>query len=217
MTGTKTHRIFEDITINGVKISGSNPELTADEAYALVGFYVKRVFNSFSYIKMNCTVEDAIQDVSLKLIRLNMLNKYDASVTSKKYFIARSVQTTLISINDYYKRRFTYSLDYEIDSSDDNETTLLDLIPGSFSPEAEHNNLLDFLPTNVINPVVASTIEGVDFSYNHLARLLGAGYIPQEIANLFINTKTGLPITSSTVNRAIRMMRDLIRVGYMSE
>jgi len=115
------------------------------ENYELIKGYVSYFSMTMPDLMRFQEKEDLAQDVVVKFIRHNHIEKFDPKRTSIKYHIMLGVKTTLIDILRKEKyRRLEFELDRPIAGTEEN-ITLLDVTPGQKDDPQDVLYLLDLL------------------------------------------------------------------------
>lgn len=206
------------MTIESIR---NDSELTEEEGYVLTRHYVNYFWrtNKFYSLKNEFTEEDMVQELFCKFLTKGLFKKFDKKTTSKKYFIMRSVQNSLIDFLRKY--RGTLSLDREVEE----DVTYGELIEDMnvdveseaiFSADSDyHENerlrILNALPDETTSKVVgySELLERqVNLSYRMLAVHLEAGYTVTRLAKMYKNPTTGKSITAGNVSKHISNMRE---------
>ena len=199
--------------INVSKVVNEEP-MTEEEGYELTKYYVHYFWSVNKYYSLKNQYEegDILSEVYLKFMRHSYFKKYDYRVTTKKYFIMRGVQTTIIDLLRKYRE--TYSLDKE----NENGTTHMDILEDEtisvekkVEGEVRRKEILDKLPEKSDSKIKGySTLlnKEVNISYRVLAQHLEAGYRPKDLAQMYKNPETGENVSEGTITSYIRKLRE---------
>ena len=193
-----------------------------EEGYQLTKDYVRYFWVSDRYfsLKYQYTQEDLEQELILKFLRLRLFEKYNPEVTSKKYYVMRAVQTSLIDL--LRKQKLATSLEEENeeglcmkDMLESNEDMARDVMAN-----CERDRLINSLPDTPISELTGHSplLGDCGISLRTIALHIEAGYSTKEISSMFINPKSGKPVSTSSVNSYISKLRefmlDNVILGY---
>lgn len=191
---------------------------TEEEKYELISFYVNYYYTQkYHSLREIYEVGDIISECYIKFMRHQLFEKYNSNVTSKKYLVARAVQTTMIDLLRKQRERFV-SLDMTI-GEDEDSATMMDMLASEevvdeqVVGEVRRNAILSQLPEDSRSKVVGFSPlhnKEVPISYRVLAELLEAGYKAKDIAMMFINPNNGQPVSVNTVNKYISELREFV-------
>lgn len=209
--------------------------LTAEEGYELVCFYTKYYWNTNRFFALkNCyELEDLISELFLKFLEKKFFEKYNSSITSKKYHVMNGVRTSLIDMSRK-KSSFVNNESSILDAENEEGLTMANLVLDETSDvEREiikresfekgvviRNQIIESISDNTDSKLVGnSPIMGeVKMTLRVIAIHLEQGYSPKQIAEMFVNPKSGKPVTTGRINQLIKSLREfLIEEGFDSE
>lgn len=212
------------------ELDNSKP-LTMLEGYYLTGFYVTNflVKGQFRPLVSKCEPIDLIDDLYKKFVEQNLFGKYNPEITSKKYHVMLSVKRSLI--DKLRRHRDEVSLDLPV--GDDGEgVCVLDFIPDvgaskiggksggvSYSQSVEDQARYDELLQSLMNKVSGETesklqgvspLFGVTVNFSPRTILIHTvhGMSPAEIGGMFVNPRSGRPVSTSHVTQILNKVRE---------
>lgn len=188
--------------------------LTREEGYELTKFYVEYFWatGKFYSLKNQYEMEDLVHEVYAKFLEKRLFEKYNQKITSKKYHVMNAVKNALIDMLRKYRE--TISLEKE----DENGITLADKLEDSTDVEAQaigtvgRNRILDQIPRTTDSKLVGNSpvLGTVNFSLWTIAFHLEQGYTTEDISKMFINPKSGRPVTKGRVQQLVQALREYV-------
>ena len=188
--------------------------ISLEEGYELTKQYVEYFWytNKFYSLKRAYELEDILHDIYLKFMTKNFFEKYNPAITSKKYHVMNGVKTSMIDMLRKYRE--TKSLD----EPNEDGLTLGDLLSDGVdvqrevSGQVEHDRILSLLPDTTASKLVGNSplMGKVNISMRVIAIHLENGFSVKEIAQMYVNEKSGKPVTEGRVHQLIKEMREYI-------
>ena len=188
--------------------------LTREEGYELTKFYVEYYWatGKFYSLKNQYELEDLVHEIYAKFLEKKLFEKYNSSITSKKYHVMNSVRNSLIDMLRKY-REFV-----SLDKEDEMGITLVERIESEEDMQAyvigdvRRNQILDRIPKDTDSKLVGiSPVFGkVNFSLWTIAVHLEQGFTVEEISKMFINERSGKPVTKGRVQQMVQALREYV-------
>lgn len=180
-------------------------EISKEEGFLLTYQYVNYYYNTskFARLRGGFQLEDLVSEIYAKFLAKGFFEKYDSTITSKKYHVMNSVNKSLIDISRKYREQF--SLDKENEEGSDfysctpsKENTEQDVIDNELV-----DTVLETLSNETNSKVLGfSPVLGeMKMTERNILYHLVHGYRIGEIAEMFKNPKSGKPISSSSISR----------------
>ncbi len=170
---------------------------------------------------------------------VSFIDKYNGRTTSKKYYIMNIVKNSLIDMTRKKDpTKYAVSLDQPIGSDDgDSKTTVGDMLGDddeSLEVKVEQSELRDILQ-NIMKALPATPLSDRIVGWNPVTGELGSsgehietplssrdiglllmnGYTKDEVHDMYHDTRTGEPVSRSTINKkwndALTVIRDACR------
>lgn len=174
---------------------------------------VKHTVNAFlyrsPYLLRYQEREDLVQEIMCHFLAKGLIEKYDNTITSFSYFIARAAKNHLI---DMTRKRImqTTSLNTKVKSEED-EIELGDLLEDKRSTNPEMASILidlmEKIPEDQISPMY-------DLTWKKLMEYVVEGLSPKEIGKrVIVTTRGGLTRTLSSG----RVSQNILRLRRMCE
>lgn len=128
------------------------------------------------YLLKNYTVEDLAQETFLHFLEKGFFEKFDPSITSLEYFVARAAKNYLIDIYRHGVDKAS-SLDEKVKGSDGDSCRLEDMISGSMTDQ--YSELL--LKEMISNCSDEQVSPNYNLSWRQLLQYLIAGYRTEDL------------------------------------
>lgn len=199
------------------KINEVNLGITVEEGYELTKTYVEYFWrvNKFYSLKNTHEIDDVVSELIIKFLSKGFFEKYNPEVTSKKYYVMVGVKTSMIDL--LRKHRDVYSIDKE----DENGLTMMDRLASEenleeiISGDDFCREIIESLPNETRSKVVGhSPFQGeVKMTHRVIAEHLLAGYSIKEIASMFINPSNNKPVTSGSISKIVKEIREMVADG----
>lgn len=195
--------------------------LTREEGYELTKGYATYFFHGkYSLLKRSrMDVEDVISTIYVHFLEKGLFEKYNSEVTSKKYFVMKSVENRMIDMCRTLHPTVLLSTPIG-ESKDGEELELGDIIEGRDEEELvisllDRDALLEKLPDTTNSKVRGnSPIRGeVAMTLREIAIHLASGYTVQEIAAIYINPYNGYAVSESRIRSFIKEIREILKVA----
>lgn len=194
--------------------------LTREEGYELTKFYVEYFWriNKFYSLKNRWTCEDLVSEIYVKFLEKRLFEKYDASITSKKYHVMNSVRTSLIDLLRKYHDESSF------DKEDEQGLTLADKLEATDNSVEDvavgnvlRDKIFEKLPKETRSKIIGnSPIFGkVNFSLYWVAAHLERGYSISDLTKVYTNINSGRPVTKGRVQQVVQDLRDFILDNFV--
>lgn len=188
--------------------------LTREEGYELTKCYVEYYWatGKFYSLKNQYELEDLVHEIYAKFLEKKLFEKYNSEITSKKYHVMNSVRTSLIDMLRKYRESLS------LDKEDENGITLGEKIKSNEDVSKEalgevcREDILNRIPKDTDSKLVGnSPIFGVvNFSLWTIAVHLEKGYSVEDISKMFINQRSGKPVTKGRVQQLVQELREYV-------
>lgn len=196
--------------------------ISKEEGWFLTDFYVRSFWRAGKFYSLNrrFDVEDIISEIYVKFLDKNFFEKYNPKTTSKKYFVMVAVRNSMIDM--LRKLRETASLNAENEEG----LTLMETMESDINVEDEaiFNSQREYSEKRRLEILMQlpdetkSVLRGYSLlvgreiapTYRMLALHLEAGYKVKDIAEMFINPKSGKPVTQGNISSHIKKMREFV-------
>lgn len=188
--------------------------LTREEGFELTKFYVEYYWatGKFYSLKNQYELEDLVHEVYAKFLEKKLFEKYNSSITSKKYHVMNSVRTSLIDMLRKYREHIS------LDKEDELGITLAERIEDVEDVAANaigsmgRDRIINSIPKETDSKLVGdSPLFGtVNFSLHTIAVHLEQGYSVEDISKMFINPRSGKPVTKGRVQQMVQTLREYV-------
>lgn len=192
-----------------------NLKLSMEEGYELTKNYVRYFWRvkKFYSLERDYDLEDIVHELFATFLRRGLFDKYNASISSKKYHVMNAVRNGMIDLLRKQKEQ------YYLDQPDDEGIPLMEKMESSEDLQGEviaedyRNELIEHLPEET-----GSEVEGFSPVLGHcrmslrvVAIHLEMGYKPKEISLFFINPRSDREVSVGRIYQLIKEIRCIMQ------
>lgn len=214
--------MFRSLVEVKLDIDGRTP-LTVEEMIYLVDFYVDSLWVKYFSLTQDLDKDDVKQDIKMKFVKddYKYLNKYDGTITSKKYYVKNIVNTSMIDMLRKQQPKSKMGRNLSIDDQDEEGLSLGDRIPDTETLDNLEKRELASIVRSFINKLSPNTnskvrgsspiMDDMNFSERNVALHLLYGYSPAETAKFFINPFNNQPVSAGSISQMYAVIKKKLK------